>query len=495
MTETNAISAMTPASVVLAELHAAPGHRGVVLLVCIGTFMTTLDASIVNIGLPTIARAFHTPVSGAIEWVVIAYLVVIAALLLTFGRISDLVGRRPVWTAGLVVFVVGSALCGAASSLEIMIGARIVQGIGAALMLATSTAILSDAVAPRERGRAFGWNAVAVALGGTTGPTLGGLLTQYLSWRWIFYVNIPVGIGAIATSLRILPRIMSRMPRRFDLTGALFLATALTALNIAITFGARWGWRSALLLGTLALGVGSLTVAVLTDRGKTDALLDLALLRQRVFASALASLMLATVALFAVAFLFPFYLEDLRGLSTAQSGRLLTPYPLTYAVVAPVAGALADRFGSRWLAPVGLAIAATVLILLAQLDAHSSTWSIAWRLAAGGFGMALFMTPNTRAVMSAAPVGEAGEASGLLATARITGQSLSVAMAGAVLTSLGAAAAGSRLVAQRAIAGHGATEIQALEATFLHGYRVALFTCAAFATMGALAALGRGRER
>ncbi|HEX2250584.1 MAG TPA: MFS transporter, partial [Gemmatimonadales bacterium] len=183
-----------------------PRKWAVVLLVCVGVLMTTLDASIVNISLPAIARAFDTPLSGTIEWVIIGYLVVVAALLLTFGRLSDLVGRTSIWTGGLAVFTLGSALCGAAPSLELLIAARMVQGIGSALILATSTAILTGVVPPAERGRALGWSAVAVGLGTSAGPTLGGLLTEHLSWRWIFYVNLPIGLGALAATQRILPR-------------------------------------------------------------------------------------------------------------------------------------------------------------------------------------------------------------------------------------------------------------------------------------------------
>jgi EmrB/QacA subfamily drug resistance transporter len=458
-------------------------------------FMTTLDASIVNIGLPSIARAFGTALTGTIEWVIIGYLIVIAALLLTFGRLSDAVGRAPIWTAGLAVFTVGSAVCGAAPSLPFLVAARALQGVGAALILSTSTAILVGAVPPTERGRALGWSAVAIALGVSAGPTAGALLTEHLGWRWIFYVNVPIGVGAVAATLRVLPRTAGRERVRFDPAGALLLAVGIAALNLGLSFGDRWGWTSPRLLGTLALGVCALAGAVLVERRSANPVLDLRLFRDRIFASALVSMTLAMLALFAISFLLPFYFEELRGFSTARSGWLLTPLPLTLAVVAPIAGAVADRFGSRWLAPLGLAIAAGGLLLLARLDATASTWDVAWPLVLAGLGNGLFQSPNTRALMGAAPATEQGEASGLLATARVTGQALSVAVAGAVFTSLGGAAAGSALVARRVAWSHASVAQTAdFEATFLHGFRGALIVCAAFAAIGVLTALVRGRE-
>src|SRR2546430_8320142 len=169
-------------------------HRWAVLvLVAVGTFMTALDASIVNIGLPSIARTFRAPVGGAVEWVIIVYLVVIAGTLLTFGRLSDLVGRKPVWMTGLALFTLGSALCGAASSLLMLVVARAFQGLGGALIFAPGLAIIADAFPRAERGRALGVNAVVFAAGTSLGPTLGGLITEHLTWRWIFYINLPLG--------------------------------------------------------------------------------------------------------------------------------------------------------------------------------------------------------------------------------------------------------------------------------------------------------------
>jgi EmrB/QacA subfamily drug resistance transporter len=464
--------------------------KPVVALVCVGIFMTTLDASIVNIGLPSIARAFGTALTGTVEWIVIGYLVVIAALLLTFGRLSDMIGRAPIWIAGLVVFTAGSAVCGAASSLELLIAARGLQGIGGALILSTSTAILSNAVPVSQRGHALGFGALSIALGASAGPTIGGFLTTFGTWRWIFYVNVPIGLLAILATLWLIPPTLVRTAQKFDFRGALLLAIALASLTLGLSFGQEWGWTSARVIGALTLGVASLAAGAFAEVRSTHPIIDLGLFRNRVFASAVSSLLCSMLALNAIGFLFPFYFEELQGFGPERTGLLLTPFPLAMAIVAPVAGALSDKIGSRLLAPVALAILTAALLSLTQLEASSPISEIWWRLALAGAGLGMFQSPNTRSLMGAAPESQQGMASGVFATARITGQAMSVAVAGAVFATLGGAVAGSALAAMPAAD----AARPALEATFLRAFHAAFATCAVFAALGALAALVRGRE-
>lgn len=468
----------------------------VIALVCLGIFMTTLDASIVNIGLPSIARAFNTPLNGALEWIIICYLVVIGGLLLTFGRLSDMIGRAPIWLAGLCVFTVGSAVCGAAPTLTLLIAARALQGVGGAMMLSTSTALLGGSVPPAQRGHALGWGAVAVAVGGSAGPTIGGLLTAYASWRWIFYVNVPIGLVAILATWRLIPPTVVHSRQRFDPAGAVLLAVALASLNMGLSFGQEWGWTSARVIGILLVGAASLAAGVVVEQRSTHPVIDVKLFRNRVFISAVGSLLCSMLALFAVGFLLPFYAEELRGFSAQRTGLLLTPFPLAMAIVSPAAGALSDRFGSRWLAPLALTITAVALLLLIQLDATSTLPSMAWRLALAGLGLGLFQAPNTRSLMDAAPDSQQGMASGVFATTRVTGQALSVAVAGAVFASFGAEAAGSALATQTMHVSTTTAAGRVVEvATFLRGFHAAFATCAAFAALGAVIALLRGRER
>lgn len=480
------------------EERKAPNKWAVLAILAIGIFMATLDSSIVNISLPTIAHYFGVPLSGAVEWVVIAYLVVIAGVLLTTGRLADIIGRKWIWAAGLIVFTSGSAICGASISLGMLIAARALQGLGGALIMAVSPAMLTSAFPPSERGRALGMNAVFVALGVSVGPTLGGIITENFTWRWIFYVNVPLGIVGVIATLRVLTEQRQRMDQvrgRFDPPGAILLAIGLVCLTLGLSFGQEWGWSSPLLISMMVISVFAFVALGFVEQRVKDPIIDFSLLHNRVFLSANASLVLCFLALFAVSFMMPFYLEELRGFSTLQAGLLLTPLPLTIAVIAPFSGALADRIGTRWLAAIGLTIACIGLVLIGQLNAQSSVWDITWRLIFTGVGQAMFQSPNNSALMGAAPRSRQGVAAGFLATGRVMGQSISVALAGAIFTSLGGALAGSLLVAQQIHSTLSPERISVLQQNFAHAFQVAFIVCAGLAALGVITSLVRGKEQ
>jgi EmrB/QacA subfamily drug resistance transporter len=462
-------------------------------ILAIGIFMATLDSSIVNISLPTIAGYFGAPLNGAVEWVIIAYLVAIAGMLLTIGRLADMTGRRVLWVAGLCIFTLCSAVCGAAPQLGILIAARAFQGIGGALIMSVSPAILTSAFPPQERGRALGMNAVFVALGTSVGPTLGGLITANFSWRWIFYVNVPLGIIGVTLSLILLKERHKRAIGRFDPAGALLLAAGLIALTLGLSFGEEWGWTSPGLITTLAISVIALVSLVFVEQRVADPIVDFRLLRNRIFVSANVSLIMSFLALFAVSFMMPFYLEELRGFSVVESGLLLTPLPLAIAVIAPFSGALADRIGSRWLAAGGLTVACIGLVLISQLNAQSSVLDIIWRMLFVGIGQAFFQSPNNSALMGSAPRERQGVASGFLATGRVIGQSVSVALAGAIFTSMGGAVAGVILVQG---AKHLPSEqIAGLQDSFTTAFHTTFLVCALIAALGVFTSLVRGKEQ
>src|SRR5256714_3901195 len=250
--------------------HVDPAERAnkwvVLTLSGTATFMTTLDASIVNIGLPSIARAFGVPLSGNIEWVLIGYLVVIAAVLLTFGRLAAMLGRKPLFLAGLAVFTVGSALCGAAPSLGALIAARCFQGVGGAAIFSVNLAMITRAFPASERGRALGTNAILVAMGVSLGPTIGGILTQVGTWRWIFYVNVPIGVIVILAAWHLLTERMRLQRGRFDLPGAACLAIGLGSLTLGLPFRQEGGWSSLGVLASMLIAVAALTGAVWVER-------------------------------------------------------------------------------------------------------------------------------------------------------------------------------------------------------------------------------------
>jgi len=404
-------------------------------------------------------------------------------------------GRKILWVGGLIIFTLGSAICGAAPALLVLIIARAFQGLGGALIMSVSPAMLTSAFPAEERGRALGMNAVFVALGTSVGPTLGGLITANFSWRWIFYVNVPLGIIGVITSLLVLRERHARAAGRFDPAGAFLLAVGLVALTLGLSFGQEWGWGSWELLSALALSVLAFVLLAAVEQRVGDPIIDFSLLRNRVFISANVSLIMSFLALFAVSFMLPFYLEELRGFSVIEAGLLLSPLPLTIAVIAPFSGALADRIGTRWLAATGLAIACIGLVLISQLNAHSSVADIIWRLVVTGVGQALFQSPNNSALMGSAPRGRQGVASGFLATGRVMGQSVSVALAGAIFTSLGGAVAGAILARNLRVAPGGEGVFIALQHTFTTAFHATFIVCACIAALGVFTSLVRGREQ
>jgi EmrB/QacA subfamily drug resistance transporter len=463
-------------------------------IVAVGIFMATLDSSIVNISLPSISAYFHVSLNGLIEWVIIAYLVTIASVLLTFGRLADMFGRKLLWMLGLLIFTIGSALCGAAPTLLLLVIFRAFQGIGGALLMSNSTAMLTRAFPENERGRVLGLNAVVVALGVSAGPTIGGLITSSLSWRWIFYVNVPIGILGLVTTWLVLkePIRLTTGRQKFDPVGAIVLSIGITAVMLGLSFGQEVGWQDPLILGLFIIGLVLLAGFFFIERRVTDPIVDLRLFRNRLFAAANISSLLSFLALFAVSFLLPFYLEQLRGFDVLEAGLLLTPVPLAVSVVAPISGWLSDRFGSRVLSSAGLAIAAFGLWLLTGLDAHSSLFDMIWRLVITGIGQGLFQSPNNNAVMGSVPRERRGIGSGFLSTVRVVGQSLSVAVAGAVFATYGASQAGAQLIASH---GHlPPDQLTALQTTFLDGFHAALIVSMAIASIGVITSLVRGSE-
>ena len=470
-----------------------PNKWAVLAIQAIGIFMAMLDSSIVNISLPNIASYFNVPLNGAVEWVIIAYLVTIAGVILSIGRLADMIGRKILWIAGLVIFTLGSAICGAAPSLLILVAARAFQGLGGALILSVSPAILTSAFPPEERGRALGMNAVVIALGISIGPTLGGLITANLTWRWIFYVNVPLGMIGIIATLFVLKEPRQHARGRFDPVGALLLAVSLIALTLGISFGQEWGWTSPTLIATMVISVAALVLLILVEHHVDDPIIAFSLLHNRVFVSATVSLVMYYLAVFVVSFMLPFYLEELRRIPLMEAGLLLTPLPLTSIVIAPFSGVLADKIGTRWLATVGMVIICVGLVLIGQLGTQSSTSDIIWRLVVMGVGQALFQSPNNSALMGAAPRHQQGIGSGFMALGRVVGQSVSVALAGAIFTSLGGAEAGALL--RQSVQRLPPAELASLQNTFTTAFHTTFIVCAVIAAVGVFTSLVRGKEQ
>ncbi len=416
-------------------------HTGLILAaVGTGAFMSALDGSVVNATLPVIRRALGSDVA-TIEWVVTVYLLVVSGLLLSFGRLGDLRGHKRIYVLGFGIFIASSLLCGLAPTAGALVAGRAVQAVGGAMLFANSAAILTTNFPPERRGRTLGLQATMTYLGLMAGPSLGGLLASWLGWRAIFYINLPIGLLALALSLRFIPADRpARQVERFDLTGAATFMAGLTLLLLALNRGHAWGWASLQTLGAFVMAFALLATFIALERRVPAPMLDLSLFSRRLFSVATASAVLNYICLYSITFLLPFYLIQGRGLGSAQAGLILTAQPLVMAIVAPLSGALSDRIGSRALSSVGMLILACGLAFLSRLGAASPVAQVVAGLALAGLGTGIFISPNTSALMGAAPRGRQGIASGILATARNAGMALGVGMAGAIYSSVLAAA-------------------------------------------------------
>ncbi len=467
-------------------------RRLVLLITSIGSMMAPLDGSIVGVALPSMTSSLGMNYVSVI-WVPSAYLATLAVMLLIIGRLSDTHGRRRLLIAGLAIFVVGSALCSIAQSGAELISFRIFQGIGTACMAATATAIVTDVFPARERGKALGINIMSVYVGGAIGPSLGGLLTYAFGWRSVFWVNIPIGAFVLALAVwRLRESAPKKIAERFDFPGTITFAVGLVSLLIAMTVGETVGWNSILIIGLLALAAISFVLLVIFETAKGDAaMIDLSLIaHNRLFAAANIAALLNYTAFFGASFILSFYIQRVLGRSPLETGLILISMPITMAVLAPLSGWASDKVGSRVLSTGGMVCIGAGLLLLSTLSLTSSTMSVTAYLFILGAGMGLFSSPNTNAIMGSVENRQRGVASGMVATMRTTGQSLSLAVTGAIIATV----ASSKVVSSL-FAGANPADIAVESAAFVRGMSLAFAASAAVAFVGALFSAARGPAR
>jgi EmrB/QacA subfamily drug resistance transporter len=402
----------------------------------VGAYMSALGGSIVNSILPVVTRAFDSDVAQ-IEWVITAYLLVQGGLLLSFGRLGDLRGHKFIYIWGFVAFLASSALCGLAPSLGFLVGSRALQAVGAAMLIANSPAILTHTFPPAQRGRVLGMQGTMVYLGLASGPPIGGWLADAFGWRATFYANLPVGLLALALSLRFIPPdAPSGRRERFDLAGAAAYVLGLSALLLGLSQGHALGWSSPLVVGCMVAGLIVLGAFAAIELRVPSPMLDLGLFRRRAFSAPILSAVLNYLGTSSTFFLVPFYLIQGRSLSPSQAGLLLTAQPIVMATTATVSGAVSDRIGSRLPATAGMAVLGLGLFLLSRLSEATPLGYVAGALAVVGLGIGLFTSPNNSAIMGAVSAQRRGVASGVLATARTLGNVLGVGMAGAIFSTV-----------------------------------------------------------
>jgi EmrB/QacA subfamily drug resistance transporter len=408
---------------------------------CFALFMIMLDNTVVNVALPAIQHDLQISRSE-LEWTVAAYALTFASLLLTGGKLGDLLGRRKIFLVGVAVFTLSSLFCGLSSGASELIAARAVQGVGAALMMPATLSIISATFHARERGMAIGIWAGVSAMALAIGPLLGGIITEHISWNWIFFVNVPIGVAGVITSIFVVPESKDEShEQRLDLPGLVTSGVGLLALVYALIEGHSYGWSSARILGLFAVSAVALAAFVLLELHQRIPMLDVTLFRNGTFAGANLVAILVTLAMFGIFVFFPIYMQTYRGWSPIQAGAALLPWTLMIVILAPIAGKLSDRLGSRWLMAGGMTVVALCCLDLSTVSLHSSFWNMLPGFVLGGIGMSFVMTPMSAAAMGAVPVDKAGVASGVLNTFRQVGVGLGIAIMGAIITNRASAAA------------------------------------------------------
>jgi MFS transporter, DHA2 family, multidrug resistance protein len=401
-----------------------PQRYWAILTVALAITMSVLDGAIANIALPTIARDLQASPAVSI-WVVNAYQLAVTVLLLPLASLGEILGFRRVYWVGLGIFTLASFTCALSRSLDMLVLARVLQGIGAAGIMSVNGALVRFIYPRRMLGRGIGINAVVVALSAALGPTVAAAILAVAPWPWLFAVNVPVGLVALAAS-RALPATPGTR-RRFDYRSALLNALFFGFFVTAIA-GAGHGAGAALVAAETVAALVAGVALVLRQLPQTSPLLPVDLLRIPLFRLSIATSIASFTAQMLAYVALPFYLQDHLGRDQVETGLLMTPWPLATAVVAPIAGRLADRYRAGVLGGIGLACFALGLGLLALLPAAPGAADIVWRMAICGVGFGLFQTPNNRAIIGSAPRERSGGASGMLGTARLLGQSVGAAL-------------------------------------------------------------------
>lgn len=463
--------------------------RIILLITCMGSLMAPLDSTIVSVTLPVMTGDLRMSSESAI-WIPTAYLVSLAVLLLTIGRLSDIKGRKNIFIIGFGIFVLGSLLCSLAQDGTQLIAFRVLQGVGAACTAATATAITTDTFPPKERGKALGINAMAVYIGLSLGPALGGLLTGIAGWRSIFLINIPIGIAVMLLAWRFVKDTGEiHKDERLDIPGVLLFSVGLTSLLITLTLGEQYGWGSLGIVGLTVLAVVALFLFVIVEKRKgRSAMLDLSMVTgNRLFAAANISALLNYAAYFSVAFMLSYYMQEILGYSILYTGLVLLIMPLAMAVLSPIAGWMSDRIGSRFLASAGMAMIALGLLYMSALTVSSSAVYIGVGLFLMGIGMGLFSSPNTSAVMGSVDRSRLGVASGTLSTMRFIGQAGSLAIMGAIIASV----AGPDFITSLSL---GSANPGVTAASYIQGMSAVFLVGAFIAAVGTVTSLARGKK-
>jgi EmrB/QacA subfamily drug resistance transporter len=468
--------------------HSRRASRLILLSVCIGQIIVGLDLRAITVALPTLTTSFHSEFT-TIQWTILVYDLVLIGLIITMGRLGDLYGRRRFYSLGFLIFVVASALCGLAQSTGQLIFFRAVQAIGGSIIAANGRAIVSVNLPQSERGRALGLTSTAFHIGFLTGPSLGGFLIDTIGWRWIFYINMPFSLWGAYLAWRVVPESRAREKFAIDIPGALLLLVTNGLFIYAIDQLPRVGWRHPAFLVTLALSMIALVFLLRTEAKAKTPILTLALFRDRLFSAGILSLFLIAGTLSAINFLLPFFLQYLLGYSPSQVGWIIVADSVVIMIMAPIAGALSDRLGSRLLCTIGCAIVALAQFFLATLDLDASLPRIMAPLVIWGIGWALFNAPNQSSILGAASQEKIGAAAGMIATTARAGGAMGVALSATLFGHLVAAAGFSGAQIGEPANWRAAPEI------FMDAFSTTIYVLNVFTALAIISSAVRGQRR
>ena len=399
---------------------------------CFALFMIMLDNTVVNVALPSIQKDLGASISG-LEWTINGYTLSFAVLLATGGRLGDIFGRRRMFILGVVIFAVSSATAGLAQNPTDLVVSRVVQGVGAALMMPATLSIVTHAFPPNERGKAMGTWAGVSGLALAVGPVVGGLLTEHVSWRAIFYLNIPVAIGAVAAALFAVRESRdTTVGREVDYAGVAVLTASLTALIFALVEGNAWGWGSTEIVALLVGAAVGLAAFVAIELRVKVPMVEFRFFSDRNFLGAVVVALIISFAMLGVFFFLALYMQDILRYSPLEAGIRFLPSTLMIVALAPISGRMADRYGPRWLIVGGMLVLTASLYSFTGIAVDSGYLDLLPGFMLLGIGIAMTMSPMTSAAMNAVPVEKAGIASGVLSMFRMIGGSLGVAITGAI---------------------------------------------------------------
>jgi EmrB/QacA subfamily drug resistance transporter len=452
----------------------------------LGALFSVLNESTLVIALPAIMKGLHANME-IIMWTIMSYMLILTILVPAIGRMADMIGRKSLYVGGFATFTVGSLLCGSAATGVQLLLFRIVQAIGGSLLLANSTAIVTDAFPRRELGKALGINGMIINIAAISGPILGGFLVNF-GWRYIFYVNVPIGVaGTIWAWLQL--RELDTLPenQKFDWYGTIIFSIGMLSLLLALTFGGFAGWLNGTIIGLFGLSIILLFLFGLVENRIGQPMLDMRLFKTRILAFAFGSNLLNGIARGAVSFLLIFYFQGIKGMDPLTAGILLAPFAIAMMVTSPISGWLSDKYGSRGLSSIGLLISAVGLTGFMRITEHSSISGLIFWMLVMGSGSGMFFSPNTSAVMGAVPVEKRGIAAGTRTMMNNAGLVISMGISMAIISSSISADALQRLFVGTQVGSRGIAV-----ANFISGLRLAFTISFGFSLLAALISYLRG---